>query len=50
MVTANGNVNREMNARGEKQMLELNGLTPGYYYVRKISQAGVETKLLTIAR
>ncbi len=50
LVNANGNLIREMNAMGDKQQLDLNGLAPGNYYVRKVSQTGVETKLLTIAR
>jgi len=50
LVNANGNLIREINAVGDKQKLDLNGLIPGNYYVRKVTATGVETKLLTIAR
>jgi hypothetical protein len=50
LMDASGHVLREMFATGEKQMVELNGLVPGNYYLRKVTQAGVETKLITIAR
>ena len=50
LVNSNGNLIREVSARGDKQQLDLSGLVPGNYYVRKVTEAGVETKLLTIAR
>lgn len=50
LVNANGNILREINTIGDKQQLDLDGLVPGNYYVRKITETGLETKLLTITR